>query len=158
MTRDVSQLKIYCRSLYEFYLAGYKWKSVVILNDSWVYLNVSNKRRGKKMSKHASENVKKFSMQASWLWQVSLNWEIKNKKSGKKYEIQPIILSGEIFRSDIYRWNHVSSSQRPSKTETHREKITSRTLSTTIAFLEKIKIGTGIQFSTYACEVTWFLT
>lgn len=76
-------------------------------------------------------------MQALWLSQVSHRWEIKNTKNRKKSENQPIILSGEFFTSDIYRRNPVSSSQRISKSETHYEKITSRTLNTTITFLEK---------------------
>ena len=45
LPRHVKERKTNCRKLYEKYLAGEKWKSVVTLDETWVYLDTCNKPR-----------------------------------------------------------------------------------------------------------------
>ena len=45
LPRHMTQCRTFCRILYVNYLTGDKWKYIVILDKTWVYLSDCNKNR-----------------------------------------------------------------------------------------------------------------
>ena len=82
--------RAFCRTLYENYLAGDKWKYIGILDEASIYLNDCNnnnkknlliiKIKKKKICKPGSINVKKVSIR-DFSYSVLLQWEIENKNN-----------------------------------------------------------------------------
>lgn len=66
LPKHIADRKTRCRKLYENHLSGEKWKNVVTIDESWVYLSDCDKKRavyyrkrGEKMSKHGFTKAKK---------------------------------------------------------------------------------------------------
>lgn len=153
LPKHIAERRTRCRILYEKHLSKEKWKTIVTIDESWVYLNDCNKKRAiyyhkrgeKNLSTWFKESKESFSKGFMIVAGFSYNGKLKIKRVEKNVKInskyyQEHILS-PIFLNEIpslYPQCHQS-------VRLHQDKASSHTSKSTVNFLKEMEQKTGIK-------------